>query len=153
MSAPAAATPQPNPPATGGMAFDLKAPPGPVAAGSTFQVPVELQGGMNVASVPLQLHYDPAHLSLVNVSEGNLLARDGQAVALVHRDDGAGNVTIVASRPPGAAGLNGSGVVCVLTFQAKSAGASVLAVTRAGIVNTAQQQVSAGVSQAGITVK
>jgi general secretion pathway protein D len=135
------------------MSFDLKAPPGPVAAGSTFQVPVELQGGTNVTSVPLQLHYDPAHLALVNVAEGNLLARDGQAVALVHRDDGAGNVTIVASRPPGAAGLSGSGVVCVLTFQAKSAGSSVLAVTRAGIVNTAQQQVNAGVSQADITVK
>ena len=152
-NAPAAAAPQPGPPASGAMTFDLNAPQGPVAAGSSFQVPVVLNGGTNVASVPLQLHYDPAHLSLVNVSEGNLLSRDGQAVALVHRDDGAGNLTIVASRPPGAAGLSGSGVVCVLTFQAKSAGPSVLAVTRAGIVNTAQQQVNAGTSQASITVK
>jgi len=148
-----AATAQPSPPATGGMAFDLSAPPGPVAAGSSFQVPVRLQGGANVASVPMQLHYDPAHLSLVNVAEGDFLSHDGQAVALVHRDDGAGNVTIVASRPPGAAGLSGSGVVCVITFQAKSAGTSVLAITRAGVVNTAQQQVNAGVSQVGVTVK
>lgn len=135
------------------MAFSLQVPTAPVAAGSTFQVPVVLNGGMNVGSVPMQLHYDPAHLSLVNVSEGNLLSSDGQAVALVHRDDGAGNVTVVASRPPGAAPLSGSGPVCVLTFQAKTAGASVLAITRAGIVNTAQQQVNGGVSQAEITVK
>lgn len=152
-NAPAVNSPQPGPPTAGGMDFNLQVPPGPVAAGSTFKVPVELNGAANVASVPMQLHYDPAHLSLVNVSEGNFLSRDGQAVALVHRDDGAGNVTIVASRPPGAAGLSGSGVVCVLTFQAKSAGPSVLAVTRAGIVNTAQQQVNAATSQVGITVK
>lgn len=114
---------------------------------------MQLNAGANVASVPLQLHYDTAHLSLVNVSEGNFLSRDGQAVALVHRDDGAGNLTIVASRPPGAAGLSGSGTVCVLSFQAKTAGPTQLAITRAGVVNTAQQQVSAGISQAEITVK
>lgn len=135
------------------MAFNLNAPSAAVAVGSTFQIPVQLDGGANVASVPLQLHYDTAHLALVNVSEGSFLSRDGQAVALVHRDDGAGNLTIVASRPPGAAGLSGSGVVCVLSFQAKSAGATQLAITRAGIVNSAQQQVNAGVSQADITVK
>ena len=135
------------------MAFNLNVPPEPVAVGSTFQVPVQLNEGANVASVPLQLHYDTALLSLVNVSEGNFLARDGQAVALVHRDDGAGNLTIVASRPPGAAGLSGSGTVCVLSFQAKSAGSTQLAITRAGVVNTAQQQVNAGASQVDITVK
>ena len=150
---PAAAAPQAGAPAPGGTAFNLNAPPGPVAVGSTFQVPVQLNAGANVASVPLQLHYDTAHLSLVNVSEGNFLSRDGQAVALVHRDDGAGNLTIVASRPPGAAGLSGSGTVCVLSFQAKTAGPTQLAITRAGVVNTAQQQVSAGISQAEITVK
>ncbi len=153
-AAPSQAAPQPataQPP--GGTAFDLKGPPGPVAPGSTFQVPVLLNGGTNVASVPLRLHYDPAHLALVNVSEGDFLAGGGQAVALVHRDDGAGNLTVVASRPPGAPGLSGSGVICVLTFQAKTPGSSVLAITHGGVVNTSQQQVNAATSQVGITVK
>lgn len=150
---PPGAGPQAGVPAAGGASFDLKAPPAPVAAGSTFQVPVVINGGTNVASVPLQVHYDPAHLSLVNVSEGNFLAKDGQAVALVHRDDGAGNLTVVASRPPGAPALSGSGTVCVLTFQAKTAGSSVLGISRASVVNTAQQQVNAGTSQVDITVK
>ena len=66
-------------------------PPGsPVAAGSTFQVPVVLTGGKDISSVPLQIQYDPAKLSLVNVTSGDLLSRDNQAVALVHRDDGPG---------------------------------------------------------------
>ncbi len=76
------------------------------------------------------------------------LGRDGQAVALVHRDDGPGAITINASRPPGAAGVSGSGVVCVLSFQAKTAGDSVIAITRPAAVNSAQQA-SAGQRCAG----
>ena len=79
-------------------------------------------GARDIASVPLQLQYDPSKLSLMNVGDGDFLGRDGQAVALVHRDDGPGTLTINASRPPGAVGVSGAGVVCVLTFQAKSPG-------------------------------
>jgi general secretion pathway protein D len=135
------------------MSFVLNPPPGPVAAGATFQVPVMLSGATDVASVPLQLQYDPAKLSLVNVDSGDFLSRDGQAVALVHRDDGPGNITIVASRPPGVAGVSGAGVVCVLSFQAKAAGDSVVSMTRAGVVNSAQQQVPAPGARVGIQVQ
>ena len=93
-----------------------------MAAGSTFQVPVVVSGASDIASVPLQIQYDPSKLSLVNVDGGDLLSRDEQAVALVHRDDGPGNITINVSRPPGAPGVSGAGVVCVLSFQAKAAG-------------------------------
>jgi hypothetical protein len=89
--------------------------------GATFQVPVVLSGGIDVASVPLQLHYDPAKLSLVNVVAGDLLEPRRSGVALIHRDDGPGNSASVAARPPGIPGVNGSGIVCVLTFQAKAA--------------------------------
>ncbi len=91
-----------------------------------------LNGGADIASVPMQIQYDPAKLSLVNVDTGDLLGKDGQAVALVHRDDGPGNITINASRPPGTAGVSGAGVVCVLSFQAKAAGESVIAITQPG---------------------
>jgi general secretion pathway protein D len=123
-----------------------------VTAGSTFQVPVVLTGGKDIASVPLQVQYDPAKLSLVNVTPGDLLGRDNQAVALVHRDDGPGNITINAARPPGVAGVSGAGVVCVLSFQAKAAGEAALTLTRAGAINSAQQQVPALGSHATITV-
>ena len=46
-----------------------------------------LKGAQNVYSVPLQVSYDPKILQVVNVSNGGLLSQDGQAVALVHRDD------------------------------------------------------------------
>jgi general secretion pathway protein D len=124
-----------------------------VAVNSTFQVPIVLSSATDIASVPLQIQYDPAKLSLVNVDNGDFLGRDGQAVALVHRDDEPGSITINASRPPGAAGVSGSGVVCVLSFQAKAAGDSVIAITRPAAINSAQQQVPAQGAQANIQVR
>lgn len=115
--------------------------------GSTFQVKVDLADGTDVYSVPMQLQYDQTKLSLVNVDLGDtnaasgmdFLGKDGQAVALVHRDDGNGNVAISASRPPGARGVNGSGTLCVLTFKATAPGPAAVVVTKPVVRNSEQQ--------------
>jgi general secretion pathway protein D len=90
---------------------------------------------------------------LVNVDIGDFLGRDGKAVALVHRDDGPGSININASRPPGAAGVSGAGVVCVLSFQAKAAGESALSITHPAAMNSAQQPVAATGGRVSIVVK
>ncbi|MGA2808567.1 MAG: cohesin domain-containing protein, partial [Terracidiphilus sp.] len=117
-SNPAAAAPPPIPAAAPGVSFVLPPLPGPVAAGAAFKIPVVMNGGKDIASVPLLIQYDPAKISLVNVDNGDLLNSDGQPVALVHRDEGPGSIMINASRPPGSAGVSGTGTVCVLSFQA-----------------------------------
>jgi general secretion pathway protein D len=128
--------------------------------GSTFQVAVNLSGGTDVFSVPMQVQYDQTKLSLINVDLGdtpgkgvNFLGRDGQAVALVHRDDGSGNVAISASRPPGTHGVTGTGTVCVLTFQAKSPGDAAVVITRPMARNSSQQSLPATGSRAIVQVK
>ncbi len=129
--------------------------------GSTFQMKVNLSGGTDVFSVPMQLQYDQTKLSLINVDLGdsppsgttNLLGKDGQAVALVHRDDGDGNVAISASRPPGTRGVSGAGTVCVLTFQAKAAGPAAVVITRPVVRNSAQQAMTATGSRAIVQVQ
>jgi general secretion pathway protein D len=98
----------------------------------------------------MQVEYDPDKLSLVNVTGGDLLSRDNQAVALVHRDDGPGSLTINAARPPGVAGISGAGVVCVLSFEAKTAGQSVLSMKRAVAISSTQQQSRAPASRVTI---
>jgi general secretion pathway protein D len=143
----------PIPPQTARVSFMLAPQSGPVAVGATFKIPVMLNGGADIASVPLQISYDPAKLSLVNVDSGDFLSRDGQAVVLTHRDDGPGLILINASRPPGAAGVNGTGVVCILSFQAKTAGASDVVLTRPGAVNSKQQQLPAQGGRVSIQVK
>src|SRR5208337_4302382 len=124
-----------------------------VAPDTTFRISVRLSGGKDIASVPVQIQYDPAQLTLVNVNAGDYLGRDGQAVALVHRDDGPGNITINASRPPGVAGVSGEGVVCVLTFQAKAAGESLITISHPAAVTSAQQQLTARGATARVVVQ
>jgi general secretion pathway protein D len=143
----------PPPPVLGSVNVMFSPPGAPVTAGSTFQVPIVLAGGKDVASVPLQVQYDPAMLSLVNVTQGDLLGRDNQAVALIHRDDGPGSITINAARPPGTPGISGAGVVCVLSFQAKTAGETTLSLVRASAINSAQQPVPAPAARAMINIR
>jgi general secretion pathway protein D len=142
-----------SPPPPSRLGFSLNPLPGPVGAGTTFQIPVVVTGAVDIASVPLQIQYDPARLSLVNVDKGDFLGQDGQAVALVHRDDGPGAIVLNASRPPGVAGVSGAGVVCVLSFQAKSAGESAITITRPGAVTSAQKSVQAQGAQVSVVVK
>jgi general secretion pathway protein D len=127
--------------------------PGTVISGTTFQVPVVLTGGADVSSVPLQIQYDPSKITLVNVGDGDLLNRDGQIVSMAHRDDGPGNLTLNVSRPPGAPGVSGAGVVCVLTFQAAAKGQSDISITRAGAMSSAGKPLQAQTSQTTIVVQ
>jgi general secretion pathway protein D len=102
----------------------------------------------------LQLNYDPRRLELVNVSNGGFLSQDGQAVALVHRDDStSGTVQITATRPPGSGGISGQGSVVTLTFMAKSAGQSALAITKGGARDASMQPITVAGAQASINVQ
>lgn len=149
-SAAAPANPPPNP-----STVNLQVTPAQSTQklNATFQVAVNLSGGQDIYSVPMQIQYDANRLILTNVDSGNLLGRDGQAVALVHRDDGAGGLTISASRPPGVAGVTGVGSICVLTFQAKAPGDATIAITRPGAKNSTQQSIPAVGSQAVVHVQ
>lgn len=125
-----------------------------VASGATFAVNVLLSGAQNVYSVPLQVNYDAGKLELVNVSNGGFLSQDGQAVALVHRDDASsGTVQITATRPPGSGGISGQGSVVTLTFMAKSAGQSSVAITKGGARDAAMQPIAVANAQASINAQ
>jgi general secretion pathway protein D len=138
---------------SGPAVFAVSAPATPPAVGSNFKMPVALNNAKDVSSVPMQIQYDPGKLTLINVDSGDLLGKDGQAVALVHRDDGPGLITIAASRPPGTAGITGSGAVCVLTFAAKQAGESDVTITHPGALDSAQKPIPASAQNAHVVVK
>jgi general secretion pathway protein D len=143
----------PTSPSAPPVSFLLTPPPQPVAAGTTFQLPVVLTNGTDVSRVPLKLTYDPAMYTLINVNQGDLLGRDGQATQISHNDDGPGNITINLTRPAGTTGITGSGTVCILTFQAKAAGESVISLTRGLAVNSHEQSTEAQPVRAAIQIK
>jgi general secretion pathway protein D len=130
--------------------------PGQITAvkGNTFVVNLLISGAQNVYSVPVQMNYDPAKLQLVNVSNGGFLSQDGQAVALVHREDETtGTLLVTATRPPGAGGVSGQGAVVSLTFQAKASGQTPLTITRGGALDPGQQRITVNGAQASVTVQ
>jgi general secretion pathway protein D len=143
-----------GPPAIGNAAFVFD--PGTIsqAKGSTFAVNIMLSGVQNVYSVPLQVSYDTNQLQVVNVSNGGFLSQDGQAVALVHRDDATtGTLQITATRPPGAGGVSGQGAVITLTFMAKGAGQSSLEITRGGARDPAMQGIPVAGAKAAVSIQ
>ena len=121
--------------------------------GSTFFMTVVLSQGEDIASVPIQLSYDPKLFQFVKVTNGDFLAKDGQNVALVYRDDPAtGRLQITAQRTPGSQGITGDGTVFNLTFTAKAKGTGAVSIAVPGARNSKNQQMSVLGSQSTITV-
>jgi len=120
--------------------------------GSTFSINVLLNGAQNVYSVPLQLSFDSKLLQVVNVSNGSLLAQDGQIVTITHREDD-GTMQVTATRPPGATGVSGQGPVVTLTFMAKAAGQGSLTIARGGARDPAMQALPVNGAAATVTIQ
>ena len=135
------------------LALNVMPPVSTQAVGSTFQMAIMAANARDVFSVPMQVQFDPKVLNLVNVDAGEMMGRDGQAVAVVHRDDGAGLVTITASRPPNVAGVSGQGVICTLTFKAIASGDAQVTLGKVGAKNSAQANIPTVGSQSVVHVK
>jgi general secretion pathway protein D len=121
--------------------------------GSTFFMTVVLSQGEDIASVPIQLSYDPKLFQFMKVTNGDFLAKDGQNVALVYRDDPAtGRLQITAQRTPGSQGITGEGTVFNLTFTAKAKGTGAISIAVPGARNSKNQPMNVLGSQSTVTV-
>ncbi|HEV7519610.1 MAG TPA: cohesin domain-containing protein [Candidatus Angelobacter sp.] len=157
-AAPQSATPQSTPapqqtlkPGQVGLRLD----PGTLQqqVGSTFPITIHLSHGEDIASVPIQVSYDPRLFQFVKVTNGDFLAKDGQNVALVYRDDPTtGRLQITAQRTPGASGISGDGAVFNLTFTAKAKGTGAISIAVPGARNSKNQPMDVLGSQSTVTV-
>ena len=144
----------PGQPSNPAASFLFDPPTVQATKGNTFAVNLLISGAQNVYSVPVQLNYDPKILQLVNVSNGGFLSQDGQAVALVHREDESlGQSQITATRPPGAGGVSGQGAVVTMTFEAKASGQTPLTITRGGARDPGLQAITVNGAQAAVSVQ
>jgi general secretion pathway protein D len=159
------------PPASTGVPQASAAPPAPSASGapaqlrfepgtaqpnvgSTFNVQLVVSNVNDLYSAPMQINFDPKMLQVTSVSAGDFLSRDGQPVALVHREDPAtGLISFTATRPPGTGGISGSGVLLTMTFQAKAPGQSSIVVARPGGQSSTRAPITMTSANTTITVK
>ncbi len=121
--------------------------------GGTVNLAIQLAHGQDIASVPIQISYDPRVLQFMSVTNGDFLAKDGQNVVLVHRDDpSAGKLQITAQRPPGMQGVTGDGTVFNLVFTAKTKGTGTVSILTPGARNSKNQPLDVLGSQTTVTV-
>jgi general secretion pathway protein D len=133
----------------------LRLDPGSASAqqGNTFTLKVVLAHGQDIAAVPIQITYDPKAVQFNSVTNGEFLAKDGQQVILVNRDDpSSGKLQITAQRPPGMAGVSGDGTVFNLVFTGKAKGTSTISISVPGARNSQNQPLDVLGSQASVTV-
>lgn len=121
--------------------------------GQTFTVDLVVNA-QNLSLAPVQMHYDPAKLQLVNVSNSRFLEQGQQVVALSHSDDPTtGTLRITATRPAGTGGASGHGSLLTLTFMAKAEGQANLSILRAGLRNANAQPIPSSGTPALVEIK
>ena len=110
-----------------------------------FTVALALQNGADVTSAPLQIQFDPKVLRLNDVASGDLMAQGGvQPVFAKNIQNDSGTATIQLSRPAGAAGATGSGVLVTLSFQAVAPGTTLVNIANLNVRNSQGQPAASG---------
>lgn len=102
----------------------------------------------------ITLSYDPRVVEFKFASEGSLLKKDGRQTSFLFSNNiRAGTVDIYMTRIGDVGGVSGSDSLCTVTFQAKSGGASDLAIRSARLTNSSREQLKAELRSARISVK
>jgi len=126
----------------------------PVQAGSTFTLQLDVDNVSDLVAAPFHLKFDPQILRLQEVKAGPMLSSDGQKVIFTRNIlNDTGDATVNLNRLPGTGGVNGSGTLAVLTFQAIKAGTANVTFSDLAARNSQSQAVTTDVPHAEITVK
>jgi len=113
-----------------------------------------MEGGADVASAPIQIQFDPKLLRLNDVLLGDFFTKDArQPVFTKNILNDTGSAVIQLSRPPGTPGVDGSGTLVTLNFQALARGTAVVTIPHLAVRNTKGAIVSNSTPQLTVTVK
>ena len=93
--------------------------------GGSFSVNLVMANATDLFSAPLQIKFDPKVLKLNDVTQGNLMASDGEQATFtksIQNDTGEADITL--NRLPGTGGITGSGMLVTLSFTTLARGAT-----------------------------
>src|SRR5207302_11278866 len=117
-------------------------------------VGLNLDGGVDVASAPMQIQFDPKVLRLNDVNRGELLSNDSQPPVFTKNImNDTGTATIQLNRLPGTPGANGSGVLVMLAFQAVGRGATTVTIPSLTVRNSQGQVIATASPTLSVNVK
>ncbi|OQX25435.1 MAG: hypothetical protein BWK80_15590 [Desulfobacteraceae bacterium IS3] len=114
----------------------------PIDTGNTFNANIKVEGAVDLAGFQLELVYDPAILSIINVVLGNFLPTPGRTVVTIPGmpeydiDNEAGMLTCNRVTEGTGAGASGSGTLATITFQVISLSDDLLKIINASLTDT-----------------
>lgn len=154
---PTTTTPQPGTPVTPpGAATRLFFNPTTIeaAAGAPVTVSLQVENAADLFAAPVHLKYDPKVIRLLNVRQGTLLGSGAQQVNFnenTQNDKGESSITL--NRLAGTPGVNGSGTLLSLTFQAVGKGTSNITIPDPELKNSQMQPISAAAPSVKVVVQ
>lgn len=142
----------PKPPGVLAVRFDQLATA--LKTGAPLTLNLQIDNAADLFGAPMRLKWDPKVLRLNDVSRGALLASDGQQPIFTRniRND-EGEAVVVLNRAAGAPGVNGSGTLLTLTFQAVGKGSTAVSVLDLSLRNAQMQPVPAQPAPAMVNVE
>ena len=127
----------------------------PIHIGDTFTLDIRADNVPDMAGWQFDIAFDPTALEAIDVSEGNFLKTDGgntffQGGSI---DNAAGKIAGLSAIRLSTQGVTGAGTVLQVTFKAKSAGETELALQNFEFAAITGEHIPAGPQQIRITVE
>ena len=127
----------------------------PIHTGDTFTLDIGAENVFDLAGWQFDITFDPVILEAIDVSEGDFLKTDG-GTTFFHGgsiDNVAGEITGLSAARLSAPGVNGTGTLLQVTFKAKSAGETKLALQNFQFGSVTGDSIPAGPHEITFTVE
>jgi general secretion pathway protein D len=121
---------------------------------SSMNVTLRAENISNLASVLAQLKFDPAVLKIIDVTSGDLVQRTGPALTPtknILNDTGEATVSVI--RDPDAPGVNGSGGLITISFQAVGRGTTTVALQQFTLKTTGGEPLATNTPSLTVNVR
>ncbi len=120
----------PNQSALGSMVFKWQGP-AEVAVGAVFVATLDLNTGVALRGMPVQLRYPAAQLQLLSIEEGDFFKNDGAATSFTQAVDSSNGMARAGTLRNQATGAQGQGTLLQVRLRALKAGAAEVALVSA----------------------
>ena len=127
----------------------------PIHLGDTFTLNVRAENISDLAGWQFDIAFDPAALEAIDVSEGDFLKTDGGTTFFQSGsiDNAAGKIIGLSAARLSTQGVSGTGTLLQVTFKAKSAGETELALQKFQFGSSTGDNISAGPHEIHIVVE
>jgi len=152
--APAPEEPKPEPTPTGPPRASLVPATVESQAGATVTVILQAENMTDLYNAPVRVKFDQNILRLNEITRGDLLARDGQQVLFTRNIlNDLGEASVNLTRMPGASGVNGSGELITMTFQAIKPGSGAISMVQLNLQNSKLETIFSGSPRTSVNIK